>query len=262
MISIRKIFYGPTQGWVVYIFLTCLLAACQENHVKKIRIATAANMAYTMEELINDYAAISGLEFELVVGSSGKLTAQILEGAPYDIFVAANMKYPEAVFDGGKALGSPKVYANGQLVLWSMSENITVSIDELSNSQIEYIALANPKTAPYGVAAMEVMQHYGLYEFLGPKLVYGESIGQTDQFIFSKAAQIGFTALSSVLSPEMRGKGRWVLIDPSIYANISQGVVLVDRKGDNNPKAQGFYDFLFSKEAKEVLKEFGYLVNE
>tara|TARA_R110002049_G_scaffold71418_3_gene184008 strand:- start:3153 stop:3800 length:648 start_codon:yes stop_codon:yes gene_type:complete len=215
-----------------------------------------------MEELIQVYANKSGSEFELVVGSSGKLTAQILEGAPYDIFVAANMKYPEAVFHGGKSLNPPKVYAHGQLVLWSMEDNTSVSIDELSNSNIEHIALANPKTAPYGLAALEVLQHYGIYKTLAPKLVYGESIGQTDQFIISQAAQIGFTALSTVLSQNMRGKGRWVLLDPTLYAGINQGVVLVNRNGDSNPEAQGFYDFLFSKEAKEVLKEFGYLVNE
>ena len=258
----QKILNGPVKGWVGFIFLTCFLVACQESHIKKIRVATAANMASAMEELTKVYANKSSLEFELVVGSSGKLTAQILEGAPYDIFVAANMKYPEAVFNGGKAMSSPKVYAKGQLVLWSMIENMPVSIAGLSDSQIEHIALANPKTAPYGVAATEVLQHYGLQETLGPKLVFGESIGQTDQFIISKAAQIGFTALSTVLSPEMRGKGRWILIDPSLYSNIGQGVVLVNLKGDNNPEAKGFYDFLFSKDAMEILKEFGYLVNE
>jgi len=101
-----------------------------------------------------------------------------------------------------------------------------------------------------------------LYETLAPKLVFGESIGQTDQFIVSKAAQIGFSALSSVLSPEMRGRGRWTLIDPSLYTNIDQGVVLVNRDGDNNPEAQICYDFLFTQEAKEILKEFGYLMDE
>lgn len=262
MILSRKILSESSQSWVGVILLFFLFSACQENQNKKIRVATAANMRAAMEELTKTYTKKSGLEFELVVGSSGKLTAQILEGAPYDILVAANMKYPEAVFKGGKSLGPPKVYAHGQLVLWSMVENTSVSINDLSQSQIEHIALANPKTAPYGVAAIEVLQHYGLYETLGPKLVYGESIGQTDQFIISKAAQVGFTALSSVLSPEIKGKGRWVLIDPSLYTRIGQGVVLVHREQDHNPEVQGFYTFLFSKEAKEILKEFGYLMDE
>lgn len=262
MIIKQKILRVSAQRWVGFIFLIFIFSTCKENHNDKIRVATAANMRSAMEELIQVYANKSGSEFELVVGSSGKLTAQILEGAPYDIFVAANMKYPEAVFHGGKSLNPPKVYADGQLVLWSMEDNTSVSIDELSNSNIEHIALANPKTAPYGLAALEVLQHYGINKTLAPKLVYGESIGQTDQFIISQAAQIGFTALSTVLSQNMRGKGRWVLLDPTLYAGINQGVVLVNRNGDSNPEAQGFYDFLFSKEAKEVLKEFGYLVNE
>ncbi|MCM4174036.1 molybdate ABC transporter substrate-binding protein [Arenibacter sp. TNZ] len=257
-----KIFDGSVQRLLRFILLIFIFSTCQDNHSKKIRVATAANMRAAMEKLTKDFAFKSGVEFELIVGSSGKLTAQILEGAPYDIFVAANMKYPEAVFNGGKASSSPRVYANGQLVLWSMAENTPVTINDLSNSLIEHIALANPKTAPYGLAAVEVLTHYGLYETLAPKLVFGESIGQTDQFIVSKAAQIGFTALSSVLSPEMRGRGRWTLIDPSLYTNIDQGVVLVNRDGDNNPEAQIFYDFLFTQEAKEILKEFGYLMDE
>ena len=242
--------------------LAIIFVGCQDNHNKKIVVATAANMESAMKALVNAYTNKTGVEFELIVGSSGKLTAQIMEGAPYDIFVAANMKYPEAVYAGGKAKNIPKVYAKGKLVLWSMVENTNVSIDALTEPAIEHIALANPKTAPYGVAAKEVLQYYGINEILGPKLVFGESIGQTDQFIISQAAQIGFTALSTVLSPAMKGKGSWIAINPSLYSNISQGVVLVDRKEDNNQDAQGFYDFLFSVETKEILKEFGYLVDE
>ena len=244
------------------IILTFMLVGCQDDQSKKVTVATAANMESAMEALTEAYANKSGVEFELIVGSSGKLTAQIMEGAPYDIFVAANMKYPEAVYKGGKAKNAPKVYANGKLVLWSMADNTPVSIAAMSDSTIEHIALANPKTAPYGIAAEEVLQHYGLNEILRPKLVFGESIGQTDQFIISQAAQIGFTALSTVLSPEMKGKGSWIVLDPSLYSDISQGVVLIARGEHTNQGTQGFYDFLFSVEAKEILKEFGYLIDE
>lgn len=248
--------------WLGLILLTIIFAGCKGHQNKKVVVATAANMKSAMANLTKAYTYKTGVEFELIIGSSGKLTAQIMEGAPFDIFIAANMKYPEAVYAGGKARNVPRVYANGKLVLWSMVENIPVSMASLSDSTIGHIALANPKTAPYGDAAQEVLQHYGLMEVLKPKLVFGESIGQTDQFIISQAAQIGFTALSTVLSPEMKGKGSWIPIDPSLYSNISQGVVLIHRKEGANPDTQGFYDFLFSVEAKEILKEFGYLVDE
>ncbi|MCK0136853.1 molybdate ABC transporter substrate-binding protein [Arenibacter sp. S6351L] len=262
MFNGKSIIKGCKWQWLWSMLLTIIFVGCQDSHDKKIVIATAANMESAMKALANAYTNKTGVEFELIVGSSGKLTAQIMEGAPYDIFIAANMKYPEVVYAGGKARNIPKVYAKGKLVLWSMVENTPVSIDALTDPAIEHIALANPKTAPYGVAAKEVLEYYGLNEILGPKLVFGESIGQTDQFIISQAAQIGFTALSTVLSPEMKGKGSWIPINPSLYSNISQGVVLVDRKEDTKQEAQGFYHFLFSVEAKEILKEFGYLVDE
>ena len=262
MLNVQRIIKGCNWRWLGAMLLTFIFVGCQENHNRKIVIATAANMESAMEALTNAYTQKSGVECEIIVGSSGKLTAQILEGAPYDIFVAANMKYPQAVYAGGKAKNAPKVYAKGKLVLWSLMENITVSIDALSDPALEHIALANPKTAPYGVAAQEVLLHYSLKEILAPKLVFGESVGQTDQFIISKAAPIGFTALSTVLSPEMKGKGSWIIIDPSLYANIDQGVVLVNRKEETKQDAQDFYNFLFSFEAKGILKEFGYLIDE
>ncbi|MDL5513175.1 molybdate ABC transporter substrate-binding protein [Arenibacter sp. M-2] len=258
----KRTIKGFICPWLGLMLLAIIFGGCQENHARKIVIAVAANMEAPMEALTKAYTLKAGVEFELIVGSSGKLTAQIMEGAPYDIFVAANMKYPEAVYAGGKAKNNPRVYAKGKLVLWSMAGNVPVSIDALTDPLIEHIALANPKTAPYGVAAKEVLQYYGLSEILGPKLVYGESIGQTDQFIISQAAQIGFTAISTVLSPEMKGKGNWIPINPSLYSNIDQGAVLVNRKEDHKQDSQGFYDFLFSDEAKEILKEFGYLVDE
>jgi len=262
MMPIQKKLRGGGAQCLIFLFLVYLFVGCQDNHNKRIIVATAANMESAMRALVEVYTGLTGLELEIIVGSSGKLTAQIIEGAPYDVFVAANMKYPQAVYDSGKAKKAPKVYANGRLVLWSMDENILVAITTLSDSIVEHIALANPKTAPYGVAAEEVLQHYGLKEVLGSKLVFGESIGQTDQFIVSQAAQIGFTALSTVLSPQMKGKGRWLVVDRSLYSNISQGVVLVDREENTNQDAQDFYNFLFSDEAMEVLKEFGYLIDE
>lgn len=239
-----------------------LFISCHRAPSEKIIVAVAANMQVPMEAIVKEFTEKHGISCELIIGSSGKLTAQIVEGAPYDIFVAANMKYPGMVYAEGRALDIPKVYAHGKLVLWSMSADTPVSIDALTEPYIRHIAIANPKTAPYGVAAMEVLHHYGLFDKVENKLVYGESIAQTNQFITSKAAQIGFTAMSTVLSPQMKGKGSWVELDAEYYSPISQGVVKIKREGMERSGVNELYDFLFSGEAKEILKVFGYLMHE
>lgn len=224
-------------------------------------IATAANMQFAMQVLTKAFTAKTGIHCDVVISSSGKLTAQIKEGAPYDVFVSADMKYPNELFNSGLTANTPKVYALGRLVLWSMVEGLNPTLEGLKNGQIQHIALANIKTAPYGIAAMKILEHHQLLEELEEKLVYGESIAQTNQFITSKSAEVGFTALSVVLSPPMKNKGQWMVLEEG-YAPIEQGVVLVKRKDGNGNQAQQFYDFLFSEEAKRLLKDFGYLVDE
>lgn len=233
-----------------------------EIHPNKITIATAANMQFAMEELTAEFTKQTGVECELVISSSGKLTAQIKEGAPYDVFVAANMKYPNEIENSGFAANTPKVYAHGRLVLWTMVEGLKPSLDILTSKEIEHIALANPKTAPYGIAAEEVLKFYNLYDKIKDKFVFGESISQTNQFITSQSAEVGFTAMSVVLSPEMKGKGKWMEIAKNAYAPIDQGVVVIKNESGLNQSAIRFYDFLSSDEAKDILTKFGYAVHE
>ena len=242
------------------------LASCGngsgETDQKKITIATAANMQFAMEELIKVFTEKTGIECDLVIGSSGKLTAQISEGAPYDIFVSANMKYPNEIFKKGLAVSEPSVYAYGKLVLWTTNDGIEPSLGILSSNKIEHIALANPKTAPYGIAAEEVLKKNDLLEVLGDKFVYGESISQTNQFITSGSANIGFTAKSVVLSPQMIDEGKWIEISDSLYSPIDQGIVLIKRDEGDLESAKEFKDFLFSEDAQEILIKFGYDINE
>lgn len=215
-------------------------------------------MQFAINELVDNYAKISGIECEIIISSSGKLTAQINEGAPFDVFVSANMKYPNDLFEKGLTLGKPKIYAHGKLVLWSMKNEITPSIQLLENDIVKHIAIANPKTAPYGNAAIEVLNHYHIFEKLQSKLVYGESIAQVNQFVNSQAAQIGFTAKSVVLSPKMINKGKWIEIDESIHSPIAQGIVCLKSDSIKENLALKFSDFLFSKKGKEILNTFGY----
>lgn len=236
------------------------LAATAANPVSIITIATAANMQFAMKALTHNFTKETGIKCDLIISSSGKLTAQIKSGAPYDLFVSADMKYPSELYKDGLALEKPKVYAYGKLVLWTMNNHINPSLASLKMSKIKYIACANPKTAPYGLAAIQTLKHYGLYKSLKSKLVYGESIAQTNQFIISESAKVGFTAKSVVLSPKMKSKGKWIEVNPKSYSPIAQGVVILKQNKTLEADARKFYEFLFSAKAKKILQDFGYTV--
>jgi molybdate transport system substrate-binding protein len=231
---------------------------------KTVTVAIAANMQFAMEQLKVEFEKETGIKVELITSSSGKLSAQIAEGAPYDVFVSADMKYPQDLYDKGFATGTPKVYAIGQLVLWTSKPGLkpTADLKQLLSPAIKKIAVANPKTAPYGVAAEETLKYYKLYDGLKDKLVYGESIGQTQQFIETQAADIGFIAKSQVLAAEMKGRGAWVEIPGNAYTPIRQGAVILKHGKDTNNAAAGtFYAYIFSDAAQQIFKKFGYIVN-
>ncbi|MBG9375720.1 molybdate ABC transporter substrate-binding protein [Panacibacter sp. DH6] len=230
---------------------------------QKVTIAVAANMQYPMNTLKAKFEAQTNIKLEIILSSSGKLTQQIQEGAPYDIFISADTSYPLALYRKGFSTAPPKVYAKGLLVLWSAKQGLKPAGDMkiLLGQGIKKIAVANPKTAPYGVAAEQVLKYYRLYDAVKDKLVFGESITQTNQFITSQSADIGFTAKSVVLSPEMKNRGSWADVDLKAYAPIEQAAVMLKHgEQTNKPAVQKFYEYLYSKTAKDILQSFGYLV--
>ena len=229
----------------------------------KITVAVAANMQYTIEALKTEFNKTDKTEIEVVLGASGKLTQQIMQSAPFDIFISADTAFPKKLADTGFAAAPPKVYAQGLLVLWTVNANIQPNGDLklLLNDNIKHIAIANPKTAPYGFAAESILKKYNLYDKVSLKLVIGESISQTSQFIATQAADIGFTAKSIVISDEMKGKGKWIELNEKDYFAIKQAAVLLKYGQENHgAEAKKFYDFLFSAKAKEIYKKFGYVV--
>lgn len=244
------------------VIVLALLTACSSSSKseEKITIACSANMQFAIEEIISAFEEKTGITCDLVTGSSGKLTAQILEGAPYDLLVSADTYYPEEIYSSGLSEGKPKVYGKGQLVLWTTNPEIKADLNILTDERIKHIAIANPKTAPYGVAAENVLKELQIYERIKDKLVYGESISQVNQFVSSGSADIGFTAMSAVLSDEMKDMGNWISISDSLYDPIAQAVVVM--KGERSEEAQKFVDFLFSEKGLEILVRFGYLVHE
>ncbi len=242
------------------IILLFLVASCTTRNENQLNIATAANMQFAMQELANYFEKETGIHSEIIVSSSGKLTAQIREGAPFDVFVSADMKYPNEIYKKGLSIGKPEVYAYGKLVIWTVNSQLKPTIKSFEKKQVKHIAIANPKTAPYGIAAVQVLKNKKVYKSLKDKLVLGESVAQTNQFISTYAAQIGITAKSSVLSHGLKNKGIWEEIENGLYTPISQGIVILKNRNGQLEKAQKFKDFLFSAKGKEILNKFGYSV--
>ena len=228
-----------------------------------ITIAVAANVSYAMDELKTEFnKAYPKTKVEVTLGSSGKLTAQITHGAPYQLFMAADMSYPKALYTDGIATTKPRVYAQGTLsYLSSKPQDFSKGIRLVESPTIQKIAVANPKTAPYGKASVEAMKKVGLYEKVKNKFVFAESISQAVSYAVT-ATDIGFIAKSSLYSPQMaqyKEGIHWADVDTRLYTPINQGVVML-KNGEKNSEVKAFYDFVLADKAKEIFKKYGYLV--
>ncbi|MCW8837293.1 MAG: molybdate ABC transporter substrate-binding protein [Thiovulaceae bacterium] len=228
-----------------------------------INIAVAANVSYAIDSLKEEFKKSNpNTEVKVTLGSSGKLTAQIKHGAPYQLFMSANMKYPEALYNDGIATTKPLIYAQGSLSYLSNKEqDFTKGIKLVQEASIEKIAIANPKTAPYGKAALEAMKNGGVFDSIKNKLVYAESISQTVSYAVT-ATDMGFIAKSSLYSPKMKHfkEGvNWADVDAKLYTPINQGIVIL-KSGEKNAEVKAFYDFILDAKGKNILRKFGYLI--
>lgn len=243
-----------------YLFLLVFILFSSLN-ASNIKVAVAANVSYAMDDLIKEFNNINpNTEVKIILGSSGKLTAQIFHGAPYDIFMSANMKYPDKLYKNKIAINKPVVYTQGSLALFS-SKNIDFSqgIKFLTNDLIKRIAVANPKTAPYGKAAFEAFNNAKILPDIKKKLIYAESISQTLSYTLT-ATDIGVVAKSSLFSKKMtkfKENINWCEIDSKLYTPINQGIVILK----DSKEVRAFYNFiLLNKKAKQIFKKYGYLV--
>lgn len=240
---------------LLFLLLNTLLNASSIN------VAIAANVSYAIDDLKMAFKEIHpNIDVRVTLSGSGNLTAQIKRGAPYDVFMSANMKYPQRLYKDALSLTKPIVYAQGSLAILSIKKRDFSSLKRLlQNENIKYIALANPKTAPYGKATIEALKHAKLYKEIQKKLVYAQSISQTVTYTLT-AADIGFIAKSSLYSKNMRKYKEginWVSLDAKLYTPIKQGIVLL-KHAKNSKDAKAFYEFIVSKKAREIFKKFGY----
>lgn len=226
-------------------------------------LAVAANFAEPMQRLEAMFEERSGHALTLVLGSTGKLYAQITNGAPFDVLLAADQERPVRLVEADHAVAESRfTYAVGRLALWSADPGMIADgggNPVLRSGDFDHVAIANPKLSPYGQAAKQTLERLGLWDDLSPKVVQGENIGQTFQMVATGNAELGFVALSYVVSERNAMPGsRWD-VPAGLHEPIRQDAVLLAR-GAENPAAAGFLEFLRSPEAQTVVERFGYAV--
>jgi molybdate transport system substrate-binding protein len=236
---------------------TCLWLAAAAVPADDILVAVAANFATTLDEIATAFAERTGKAITVVAGSTGKHYAQIRNGAPFDIFLGADIEHARRLEIEGLALeGSRFTYAHGVLVLWSPDgQLVDARATVLSGGTFRHLAIANPDLAPYGAAAREALVELGHWGALESRIVRGESIGQAFQFVASGAAQMGFVAQSQITEPDggMRPGSLWT-VPQELYTPIEQQAVLLSEL----PAARTFVEFLAGDEARAIIQRRGY----
>ncbi|HEC60532.1 hypothetical protein LCGC14_2803490 [marine sediment metagenome] len=223
---------------------------------EQVLIAVASNFHSTMKQLVVAFEKQTAYKVIVTPGATGKIYAQIQHGAPYDLFFAADKKRPELLEKNNTIVpGTRQTYAKGKLVLWSPDKaSIQNQADVLTTSNFNHLAIANPKLAPYGLAAQQVLEHLNLWDTLQNKLVRGENIGQTYQFVASGSAELGFVALSQVKQPNETIPGSVWMIPGDLYQPIEQQAVQLN----NTAAATAFMSFLNTSKAKKIIESYGY----
>lgn len=235
-----------------------LMTVSINSHAEATIVAVAANFTKPMTEIAELFEKTTGHSAKLSFGSSGKFVAQIENAAPFEVFLSADDKAAKLEQSGLAVANSHFTYAIGKLVLWSANANLVDDQGEiLTKGGFKHIALADPKLAPYGAAAIEVLKNKSLLDKLQPLFVQGENISQTYQFISTGNAELGFVALSQVMENGKITSGSVWQIPENLYTPIRQDVVLL-KKGEGNPAAPALIAFLKTPEAKAIISKYGY----
>lgn len=242
-----------------FVFSLAALVLPAAAHADEVQVAVAANFTAPMKQLAPEFEKATGHKAVLAFGATGKFYAQIKHGAPFEILLSADDETPARLAKEGAAVAASQfTYARGKLVLWSAKEVIVDDKGEvLKKGGFDHIALANPKLAPYGAAAVEAMKALGVHDTLAPKFVTAENIGQAFQFVRSGNAPLGFVAMSQVTQDgKLTGGSAWV-VPASLYPPIRQDAIVLD-KGKGRPAAEALMKFLQGDQARAVIRAYGY----
>ncbi len=239
-----------------------LLFCCIDSLYSQVSPAVAANMKFAFEEIKDAFTKKTGYTVTPVYGASGKLVTQIRTGAPFDLFISADIAFADSVVASKLNANMPKIYADGKLVLWTLKPlDLSKGMAILADSQVKTIALGDLKATVYGPAAKKLLEKSNIWSKVESKVVYGESITKVAQFIVTGSADIGFSAKSIALSDEMKGKGKWIDIDSTLYDPLPQAAIILQYGEKYNSKiSNALYEFIFSKDAQVILSRYGYKI--
>ena len=226
-----------------------------------VRVAAAADLEPVLPPIFAEFQRTTSIQAVATFQSSAALTSQIENGAPFDLFLSANMEYPQRLIAGGLGegeAGKPILYARGTLVLWTRKDSHlpAPSLELLRDPALRRLAIANPQRAPYGKAAVAVLQKLGLYDTLKAKLVTAENIGQAAQFVQSGNADAGLISMTAALTPTLAAAGRYFVLPADLYPPIEQGAVVIT-KSAQRAAAKKLLDFLLSAPVQEELRKRG-----
>jgi len=244
----------------ILIFI-CALVLSMSAYAEKINIAAAADLKFAMDEIVAKFREANAKDdVDVIYGSSGKFYTQIQQGAPYDLYFSADIAFPRELAKSGFSFSEVMPYAFGRIVLWSATmEANKMSLDSLTSSKISHIAIANPKHAPYGKRAEEALRASRLWERVEPKLVYGENIAHTAQFVQTGNAQVGIIALSLALNPALANKGGYWLIPDTLHAPLEQAFIITKR-AQGSDLAKKFADYMRSSATRTIMTKYGFVL--
>ena len=228
---------------------------------EEITVAAASDLNYAIKEVIEEYQKATGNHVKLSLGSSGNFYAQIQNGAPFDLYFSADIGYPKKLEEAGLIVpGSLYRYAVGRIVLWTShtaNRDVSRGLDVLRDPRIKKIAIANPKHAPYGRAAVAAMQHFKVYDDAKDRLVLGENISQAAQFIESGACDVGVIALSLALAPTMKAAGTYWEIPSDAHPPLEQGAAIL-KSSKQQKTSQDFVEFMRGTHGQEIMSRYGF----
>lgn len=244
----------------IFIFLAVFFAFTGSVVAQVATIAVAANMKDAFAEIAAEFKSAGKPEMKVVYGSSGNLAAQIMNGAPFSILIAADERFPLELFKNGKTVDDGSVYAIGKLAMIAKASSEILLLDNKGDiakiiSKANKVAIAKPELAPYGRAAVQYLKAEGLWDLARNKIVYADNIGAATTYVVSGAADVGFTAFSLAKSPELLKQTSYLLVDTKMYEPIKQRMVLI--RGAPQ-EAQDLYRFMQGSKAKAILQRYGY----
>lgn len=238
---------------------TALLMVTAVQAQQITRVAAAAQLRFVLEAIAMQYRErYPENQIEVQYGSSGRFYAQITHGAPFDVYLSADMDYPAALVNAGFAASEVMPYAIGRIAIWSNTVDAqSLALADLADERFRRVAIANPRLAPYGARAKEALISAGLWDALQPRLVYGDNVSGTLQLVQSGAAEVGIVALAQVLNPGIAALGGHALIDAGVHQPLEQGLV-VTRRAAQNEVARHFADYLRGPETATLFQSYGY----